>query len=287
MVTTPPKRYLSNLSKGSILPHVKKLFSRLSLERAGNCQLHCEPELKIARKFTYKELTIATMGFSRMIGEGGSGSVFWGNIPTNQEIAVKLYSTASRQRVIRFSQEVKMLGQLRHHNLVQLLGWCNDKGNLLLIYEHMPNGSLYQHLFGAQDHMVLSWQQRCNIVHGVALALNYLHHNSRYMQVVHRDVKANNVLLDLEWNARLGDFGLARITKNGFCGEEDCVEGSIGYMAPEYLSTGKFGTPSDIYSFGLLVLEVVCGKRCLDYDSDSTSYLLVVSLPVTKNLHIF
>ncbi|XP_061358788.1 probable L-type lectin-domain containing receptor kinase S.5 [Gastrolobium bilobum] len=212
----------------------------------------------IPKMFTYKQLLKATCNFSKenLLGRGGFGGVYKGIIlDTGKTIAVKKISANSKQGEKEFLAEICTIGRLRHKNLVQLQGWCNEGKNLLLVYDYMQNGSL-DHFIGKD---VLDWKTRHKILTGLASALLYLHEECGN-PVVHRDVKPNNVMLDSDFNAHLGDFGLARLLKN-----EDSVTtnfaGTPGYLAPEIGFTGKASPESDVYSFGMVVLEVICGKR--------------------------
>ncbi|KAJ8636671.1 hypothetical protein MRB53_010938 [Persea americana] len=158
-----------------------------------------------------------------------------------------------------FIAEIVSLGRLRHRNLVQLLGYCRRKGELLLVYDFMPNGSLDKFLFD-QPERTLSWHQRFRIIKGVASGLLYLHEEWEQV-VLHRDIKASNVLLDGEFDGRLGDFGLARLYDHGTDPQTTHIVGTLGYIAPELTETGKATTKSDVFAFGAFVLEVACGKR--------------------------
>ncbi|KAF5185162.1 L-type lectin-domain containing receptor kinase IX.1 [Thalictrum thalictroides] len=211
------------------------------------------------KMFSFKDLSKATLNFNKdnLLGTGGFGSVYRGFIsdpPTT--IAVKRISATSKQGEREFLAEICTIGRLRHKNIVQLQGWCHEGDHLLLVYEFMPNGSL--DLFISK--VFLDWQTRYKILTGLASALLYLHEECG-STVVHRDVKPNNVMLDSEYNACLGDFGLARFFQN-----EEAVTtilaGTPGYLAPECTYTGRATPESDIFSYGVVVLEVVCGRRC-------------------------
>ncbi|KAA8518935.1 hypothetical protein F0562_016291 [Nyssa sinensis] len=227
-------------------------------------------------RFKYKDLYIATKGFAdkELLGTGGFGSVYRGVLPiSNIEIAVKRVSHDSRQGLREFVAEIVSLGRLRHRNLVQLLGYCRRKGELLLVYDYMPNGSLDKFLYD-QPVFTLNWNQRFQVIQGVASGLFYLHEEWEQV-VVHRDVKASNVLLDGELNARLGDFGLARLYDHGTNPQSTKVGGTLGYIAPELTRTGKATTRTDVYSFGAFLLEVACGKRPIDPRAPLEDLILV------------
>ncbi|PNX93046.1 L-type lectin-domain receptor kinase S.4 [Trifolium pratense] len=223
-------------------------------------------ELEIGpHRYSYQELKKATKGFKEkeLLGQGGFGRVYKGTIPKSKiQVAVKRVSHESKQGLKEFVSEIASIGQLRHRNLVQLLGWCRRRGDLLLVYDFMANGSLDKYLFEDSE-IVLSWEQRFKIIKGVASGLLYLHEG--YEQVViHRDVKASNVLLDFELNGRLGDFGLARLYEHGANPGTTRVVGTLGYLAPEFPRTGKASTSSDVFAFGALLLEVACGRRPIE-----------------------
>ncbi|XP_031110074.1 probable L-type lectin-domain containing receptor kinase S.5 [Ipomoea triloba] len=217
------------------------------------------------REFKFKELKKATENFGEKnkLGQGGYGVVYKGWLAgEGLEIAVKWFSRESIKGQGDFLAELSIINRLRHKHLVKLLGWCHRHGKLLLVYEYMPHGSLDQHLFIGGETDPLSWELRCKIVSGVGYALQYLH-NEFEQRVVHRDLKASNIMLDSGFNARLGDFGLARALDNERTSytEGEGVAGTIGYIAPECLLTGKATEQSDVYAFGAVLLEVVCGQR--------------------------
>ena len=216
------------------------------------------------RRFSYSDLISATNNFSdeRKLGQGGFGSVYKGYL-TNLDllIAVKKISSRSKQGKKEFITEVKIFNQLRHRNLVQLIGWCHDKSEFLLVYEFMPNGSLDTHLFGRRN--PLSWEVRYKISLGLASALLYLHEEWEQC-VVHRDIKASNVMLDSSFNVKLGDFGLARLMDHELGAQTTGLAGTLGYMAPEYISTGRASKESDVYSFGVVALEIATGRKSVN-----------------------
>ncbi|GLJ39211.1 hypothetical protein SUGI_0799950 [Cryptomeria japonica] len=216
------------------------------------------------RKFRLKELTSATHNFDKKykLGEGGFGSVYRGLLSNKTPVAVKRVSDNSHQGLQEFLAEITIISRLRHKNLVRILGWCHEDGELLLVYDLMPNGSLDKLIFKMDNkNEVLDWDRRYRIVSGVASALLYLHEECE-QQVLHRDLKASNVMLDSEYNARLGDFGLARLIehdKNSYT--TTAVAGTPGYIAPECFHTGRATIESDVFSFGAVALEVACGRR--------------------------
>ncbi|XP_038979810.1 L-type lectin-domain containing receptor kinase SIT2-like [Phoenix dactylifera] len=228
------------------------------------------------QRFCFKDLFLATKGFrdQHLLGAGGFGKVYSGVLPnTGIQVAVKQVSHESRQGMREFIAEIVSIGRLRHRNLVQLLGYCRRKGELLLVYEFMPNGSLDQHLFN-QPKLMLSWGQRFQIIKGVASALYYLHEGWEKV-VVHRDIKASNILLDDQMNGRLGDFGLARLYDHGTDPHTTHVVGTLGYLAPELAKTGKATTSTDVFAFGGFLLEVACGRRPIETRASEQEIVLV------------
>ncbi|CAN6846044.1 unnamed protein product [Brassica oleracea] len=213
-------------------------------------------------RLKFKDLYYATQGFKEedLLGSGGFGSVYRGVMPkTKKEIAVKRVSNKSRQGLKEFVSEVVSIGRMSHRNLVPLMGYCRRRDELLLVYDYMPNGSLDKYLYNNPE-VTLDWKQRIKVIKGVASALFYLHEEWEQV-VIHRDVKASNVLLDAEHNARLGDFGLARLCSHGSDPQTTRVAGTWGYLSPDHVRTGRATTATDIFAFGVLLLEVACGRR--------------------------
>ncbi|XP_075486442.1 L-type lectin-domain containing receptor kinase S.4-like [Primulina tabacum] len=260
-----------------ILVLTSTLIAILLVKKIKNTEVIESWELEIGpHRYKYQELKKATKGFkdSELLGTGGFGRVYKGILHhPKTEVAVKRISHESKQGVREFVSEISSIGRLRHRNLVQLLGWCRCGGDLLLVYEFMPNASLDKWLFDEPKY-VLSWNQRFKIIKCVASGLLYLHEG--YEQVVlHRDVKASNVLLDSEMNGKLGDFGLAKLYDHGSNPSTTRVVGTLGYLAPELSRTGKATTSSDVFAFGALLLEVVCGRRPIEAKSDPEDLVLV------------
>ncbi|KAM6553650.1 hypothetical protein CsatB_014412 [Cannabis sativa] len=213
--------------------------------------------------FSFDVIAEATNDFSidNKLGQGGFGPVYKGTLKDGQEIAVKRLSKSSRQGLDELKNEVFCIAKLQHRNLVRLLGCCIEAEDLMLIYEYMHNKSLNCFIFDEKQSTLLDWAKRFHIINGIARGLLYLHEDSR-LRIVHRDLKASNVLLDHEMNPKISDFGMAR----GFGGDETeantkRVVGTYGYMSPEYTIDGIFSLKSDVFSFGVLVLEIVSGRK--------------------------
>ncbi|CAL4923607.1 unnamed protein product [Urochloa decumbens] len=239
-----------------------------------------EWELDHPHRLPYKQLYKATKGFknSELLGAGGFGQVYRGVLrPSGDVVAIKRISNNGTQGMREFVAEVASLGRMRHRNLVELRGWCKRGQDLLLVYEFMPNGSLDTHLFAGRAGAgtgkprgpspaaapLLTWEQRVRILRGVASGLVYLHEEWEQV-VVHRDVKASNVLLGADMAPRLGDFGLARLCEHGADPATTRVVGTLGYMAPEITVTAKATRETDVFAFGALLFEVACGRRPID-----------------------
>ncbi|KAL3326168.1 hypothetical protein AABB24_037069 [Solanum stoloniferum] len=214
------------------------------------------------KKFSYTELVKCTNNWEEMLGKGGFGGVYKGYLrESDSYIAVKRISRESKQGIKEYASEVRIISRLRHKNLVQLVGWCHQKRELLLVYEFMPNGSLDHHLFKGKSH--LTWPIRFKIAQGLASALLYLHDEWEQC-VVHRDIKSSNIMLDSNFNAKLGDFGLARLVDHDKGSQTTVLAGTMGYMAPECVTTGKASKETDVYSFGVVALEIACGRKPID-----------------------
>eukprot|EP01018_Ginkgo_biloba_P000232 Gb_23139 [translate_table: standard] len=227
-------------------------------------------------RLPYRDLCIATNGFKKeqLLGSGGFGNVYKGVLPSNGlEVAVKCIIKNSTEGMKEFIAEISSVGRLRHRNLVQLRGWCRKDTRLFIVYDHMPNGSLDKMIFGNPE-TVLRWPERYRILKGVAAGLLYLHEQWDRI-VVHRDVKPSNVLLDSDLNAKLGDFGLARLYDHNQNPQTTNVVGTLGYIAPELIQTGKATPSTDVFSFGVVLLEVACGRTAVDPFKDAEEIVLV------------
>ena len=227
------------------------------------------------RKFSFNEFVLATSNFSEgeKLGEGGFGGVYRGFLrELNSYVAVKRVTRNSQQGMKEYASEVKIFCRLRHRNLVQLMGWCHKKEELLLVYELLPNGSLSTCLF--EEKTLLTWAMRYRIALGLASSLLYLHEEWEQC-VVHRDIKSSNVMLDSDFNAKLGDFGLARLVDHGKGSQTTVLSGTMGSMAPECFMTGKASKESDVYSFGIVALEICCGRRAVETKAEENQIRLV------------
>ncbi|KAL2247445.1 UNVERIFIED_CONTAM: putative LRR receptor-like serine/threonine-protein kinase [Sesamum indicum] len=217
--------------------------------------------------FTLRQIKAATNNFdnANKIGEGGFGPVYKGVLSDGTIIAVKQLSSKSKQGNREFVNEIGMISALQHPNLVKLFGCCIEGNQLLLIYEYLENNCLARALFGRQEQRLnLDWQTRKKICLGIARGLAYLHEESR-LKIVHRDIKATNVLLDKDLNAKISDFGLAKLDEEENTHISTRIAGTIGYMAPEYAMRGYLTDKADVYSFGIVALEIVSGKSNTNY----------------------
>ncbi|KAL4620255.1 hypothetical protein ACB092_06G140000 [Castanea dentata] len=213
--------------------------------------------------FDLESILVATDSFSNAnkLGQGGYGPVYKGTFPGGQEMAVKRLSSASGQGLQEFKNEVVLIAKLQHRNLVRLRGYCIKGDEKILLYEYMPNKSLDTFIFDPKRSMLLDWEMRFNIILGIARGLLYLHQDSR-LRIIHRDMKISNILLDQEMNPKISDFGLAKIVRGKETESNTArVIGTYGYMAPEYALDGVFSTKSDVFSFGVVLLEIISGKK--------------------------
>ncbi|KAJ6869685.1 hypothetical protein NC651_034421 [Populus alba x Populus x berolinensis] len=216
--------------------------------------------------YTLKEILHATNNFhnDNKIGEGGFGTVYWGQTSSGIEIAVKRLKAMSAKAEMEFAVEVEILGRVRHKNLLGLRGFYAGGDERLIVYDYMPNHSLIAHLHGqlAVD-CLLDWHRRMNIIIGSAEGVAYLHHEAN-PHIIHRDIKASNVLLDTEFQAKVADFGFAKLIPEGVTQMTTRVKGTLGYLAPEYAMWGKVSEGCDVYSFGILLLEIITAKKPLE-----------------------
>ncbi|EOA20477.1 hypothetical protein CARUB_v10000789mg [Capsella rubella] len=218
--------------------------------------------------YTLRELEVSTNGFAdeNVIGQGGYGIVYRGVLEDKSMVAIKNLLNNKGQAEREFKVEVEAIGRVRHKNLVRLLGYCVEGAHRMLVYEYVDNGNLEQWLHGGGlgFKSPLTWEIRMNIVLGTAKGLMYLHEGLE-PKVVHRDIKSSNILLDKQWNSKVSDFGLAKLLGSEMSYVTTRVMGTFGYVAPEYASTGMLNERSDIYSFGVLVMEIISGRSPVDY----------------------
>ncbi|KAK1435887.1 hypothetical protein QVD17_01659 [Tagetes erecta] len=232
------------------------------------------------RHFTFSEIQTATQNFdeSLVIGRGGFGKVFRGTVTCGDvflDTAIKRLESTSSQGAVEFWAEVKMLSKLRHCHLVSLIGYCNDAQEMILVYEYMPNGTLAHRLHNHQA--PLTWVRRLKICIGAARGLDYLHTGTGIMHgVIHRDVKSSNILLDDNWAAKIADFGLSKIgpINQPSTYVSTLVRGTFGYLDPDYFYTGRLTRKSDVYAFGVVLFEVLCGKQAIDRSIDEEDWNL-------------
>ncbi|XP_050288781.1 cysteine-rich receptor-like protein kinase 29 isoform X3 [Quercus robur] len=281
----PSKEKKSNSSKAIIIIVVAVVvFTMLIIcicvslrvkKQRKNVQTVDEISKTESLQFNFSTIRVATDNFSdaNKLGKGGFGFVYQGRLSDGQEIAVKRLSRNSGQGDLEFKNEILIVAKLQHRNLVKLRGFCFEGIERLLIYDFVPNGSLDQFIFDTTKRANLDWQMRYEIIVGIARGLLYLHEDSR-LRIIHRDLKPSNILLDAEMNPKIADFGLARLVLlNQTQSNTNRIVGTYGYMAPEYASYGHFSVKSDVFSFGVLVLEIVCGEKN-GYFRNSGEYLL-------------
>ncbi|KAK4562662.1 hypothetical protein RGQ29_005240 [Quercus rubra] len=250
----------------------RKASKTVQKENAAN-----EISIVESLQFDFATIEAATNKFSNdnKLGEGGFGQVYKGILPNGQEIAVKRLSRSSGQGAGEFKNEVVLVAKLQHRNLVRLLGFCLEGEEKILVYEFVPNKSLDYFLYEPERHGKLDWSKRYKIIGGIARGMLYLHEDSR-LRIIHRDLKASNVLLDEDMSPKISDFGMAKVFGvDQTQGNTNRIAGTFGYMSPEYAMHGQFSTKSDVYSFGVLILVILSGKKNTSfYQSDGPVDLL-------------
>ncbi|XP_009147911.2 proline-rich receptor-like protein kinase PERK7 isoform X3 [Brassica rapa] len=236
--------------------------------------------------FTYEELAAATQGFSKdhLLGQGGFGYVHKGVLPNGKEIAVKSLKAGSGQGDREFQAEVDIISRVHHRHLVSLVGYCsNSGGQRLLVYEFLPNDTLEFHLHViGKTGTVMDWPTRLKIALGSAKGLAYLHEDC-HPKIIHRDIKASNILLDLNFEAKVADFGLAKLSQDNNTHVSTRVMGTFGYLAPEYAASGKLTDKSDVFSFGIMLLELITGRRPVDLSGEMEDSLVDWARPLCMN----
>ncbi|KAK9092215.1 hypothetical protein Syun_027126 [Stephania yunnanensis] len=254
--------------KNTSKPAIQFIQFKTNEEASASFELPC---------FDIHTLAVATENFSptNKLGSGGFGSVYKGKLSDGRDIAVKRLSKNSRQGVNEFRNELLLIAKLQHRNLVRILGCCIEKQEKMLIYEYMPNKSLDLLLFGRTRSMSLDWKMRYDIILGIARGVLYLHQDSR-LRIIHRDLKASNILLDADMNPKISDFGMAKIFgANQTQANTKRVVGTYGYMSPEYAMDGVFSIKSDVFSFGVLLLEIISGRKNSEYYREDPSTNLI------------
>lgn len=256
----------------SVDPSVQASYS------AGTPRLQaCVSDISMghSRFFTYEELYQITDSFSvqNLLGEGGFGSVYKGCLPDGKEVAVKQLKDGSGQGEREFQAEVEIISRVHHRHLVSLVGYCISSDQRLLVYDFVPNNTLHFHLHG-HGRPVLEWSARIKIAAGAARGIAYLHEDC-HPRIIHRDIKSSNILLDNNFEAKVADFGLARLALDAVTHVTTRVMGTFGYMAPEYASSGKLTERSDVFSFGVVLLEIITGRRPVDASRPPGSESLV------------
>ncbi|XP_058108080.1 cysteine-rich receptor-like protein kinase 43 [Magnolia sinica] len=231
------------------------------------------------KQISFETLVAATQDFhsKQRLGQGGFGPVFKGKLEDGKEIAVKKLSRSSNQGKKEFTTEAKLLARVQHKNVVNLLGYCAHGAEKLLVYEYVANESLDKLLFKSSDggkRGVLDWKKRYDVIIGVARGLLYLHEDS-HICIVHRDIKASNILLDDKWNPKIADFGMARLFPEDQTHVNTRVAGTNGYMAPEYVMHGLLSVKADVFSYGVLVLELISGRKNSSFTGEAEAQNLL------------
>ncbi|XP_047945943.1 G-type lectin S-receptor-like serine/threonine-protein kinase LECRK2 [Salvia hispanica] len=222
--------------------------------------------------FTFKYLSEATNGFKEELGRGASGTVFKGVLQNGEKmVAVKRLEKEFAQGEIEFQTELKTIGKMYHRNLVRLLGYSFDKDNKLLVFEFMRNGSLADILFNQEKR--LSWEERVEIARDISRGILYLHQECD-TQIIHCDIKPQNILMDENWCAKISDFGLAKLLKQDQTNTYTGIRGTKGYVAPEWYQKQPITVKADVYSFGVMLLEIICCRKCVDYSRSEDEAIL-------------
>ncbi|KAI5331149.1 PREDICTED: putative serine/threonine- [Prunus dulcis] len=233
--------------------------------------------LENIKTFSYNELRLATDDFhsSNKIGRGGFGTVYKGTLKSGKQVAVKTLSARSKQGVREFLNEIIAISNVRHPNLVELIGCCVEGADRVLVYEYAENNSLDRALLGSKSkNIILNWEKRSAICLGTARGLMFLH-EELMPHIVHRDIKASNILLDRDFNPKIGDFGLAKLFPDNITHISTRIAGTTGYLAPEYALGGQLTKKADVYSFGVLVLEIVSGRSSAKENWEGTEKFLL------------
>lgn len=256
-----PSPYASSQNSGSYIARPQN-SAHLAGSGSGSYFMH-SPDANSKSWFTYEELSNATQGFSaqKLLGEGGFGCVYKGLLVDGREVAVKQLKIGGGQGEREFRAEVEIISRVHHRHLVSLVGYCISDHQRLLVYEYVPNNTLHYHLHG-EGRPVMEWSTRVKVAAGAARGIAYLHEDC-HPRIIHRDIKSSNILLDNNFDARVADFGLAKLAGD-VTHVTTRVMGTFGYMAPEYASSGKLTEKSDVFSYGVVLLELITGRKPVD-----------------------
>ncbi|XP_068322763.1 cysteine-rich receptor-like protein kinase 26 isoform X2 [Pyrus communis] len=258
--------FVAMILKGTLISlRVRRRWKKQKLENDNLEDISLEESLQ----YDFETIKSATDDFSdaNKLGQGGFGAVYKGRLPNGRYIAVKRLSKNSKQGEREFKTEVTLVARLQHRNLVRLRGFCFKAGERILIYEYVPNTSLNHFIFDPVNRGHLDWETRYKIIGGISRGLLYLHEDSR-LRIIHRDLKPSNILLDEDMNPKIADFGMAQLfTMDQTQGDTKTIVGTYGYMAPEYAIHGRFSVKSDVFSFGVLVLEILSGRKITSFRS--------------------
>ncbi|KAB2097212.1 hypothetical protein ERO13_A01G145600v2 [Gossypium hirsutum] len=260
-------------SKDFFLNLIKPFISSKDRRNRDDLEKIAQQEQK---HFPFEILVAATKDFHphQKLGEGGFGPVYRGKLDDGREVAVKKLSHSSRQGKKEFENEARLLARVQHRNVVNLLGYCVHGAEKLLVYEYVTNESLDKLLFKSNRKTELDWKRRYEIISGVARGLLYLHEDS-HNRIIHRDIKAGNILLDDKWVPKIADFGMARLFPEDQTHVNTRVAGTNGYMAPEYVMNGRLSVKADVFSFGVVVLELISGQRNSSFNLDVDAHSLL------------
>ncbi|XP_066396484.1 probable receptor-like serine/threonine-protein kinase At4g34500 [Miscanthus floridulus] len=270
---------ISSAAASSLESPVKRKAEAVAVRAVGGCGAAAGVEMEMGwgRWYDLTELEVATGGFcpENVVGEGGYGTVYRGILAGGEVVAVKDLFDHKGQAEKEFKVEVEAIGKVRHKHLVGLIGYCAEGPKRMLLYEFVENGNLEQWLHGDVGPVSpLTWEIRMKIAVGTAKGIAYLHEGLE-PKVVHRDIKSSNILLDKKWNPKVSDFGMAKVLGSGSSYVTTRVMGTFGYVAPEYASTGMLNESSDIYSFGVLLMELISGRSPVDYNRPAGEVNLV------------
>ncbi|KAJ3684037.1 hypothetical protein LUZ61_013201 [Rhynchospora tenuis] len=247
---------------------------KIGLLPNGQLNLLGDLDTEPAHRFELSEIENATENFEKVIGKGGFGSVYFGKLDDGREIAVKVHNTESNQGIREFINEVTLLSRIHHKHLVKFLGYSQQEGNHMLIYEFMHEGTLTEHLRAPPEKKISSWAKRMDIAEDAAKGIEYLHTGCS-PAIIHRDLKSSNILLDMNMRAKVSDFGLSKLMADGSI-VSSMIRGTFGYLDPEYYATQQFTVKSDIFGFGVILLELISGYSPIstEHFGDNSQYIV-------------